>query len=40
MRPSLWPVGKGKGLHRCNPLNVWRARQDESGHWSEVVALL
>ena len=28
-----------KGLHRREPLSLWRARQDESGHWIEPVAI-
>src|SRR2546422_8402562 len=26
-----------KGLHCCKPLYVWRAEQDESGHWSKAA---
>jgi hypothetical protein len=32
-------VRKAKGPHRCNPLFIWRARQDESGHWIESISV-
>jgi hypothetical protein len=28
-----------QGLQLCKPLIVWRARQDEIGHWIELVLL-
>jgi len=32
-------VRNEKGLHRCKRLKAWRAGQDESGHWREVLIL-
>ena len=30
---------EAKGRHHCKPLFIWRARQDKSGHWLEVLAV-
>lgn len=37
--PGRYLAINENGLHFCKPLIIWRARQDKSGHWREVVSV-